>query len=78
MKDIALNSQVMVLFEAPRELEEIWVLRQQTGIKDLEKAYHKAIKESYGYLVINLQAHTPEAIRLQSDIVSEHRRVFKK
>ena len=54
------------------------MLRRQTGIKELEKAYHEAIKESYGYLVINLQAHTPESIRLQSDIVNKHRRVFKK
>ena len=41
--------------------------QRHTGTKDLEKAYHEAIKESYGYLVINLQAQKPEPSRLQSD-----------
>ena len=78
MRDVALNSQVIVLFKSPRDVQQIRVLARQTGIKDLEKAYLEAIKDPYGYLVINLQPHTPDAIRLQTDIFNRHRRIFRK
>ena len=68
MRDIALNCQVIVFFKSPRDFQQIRVLSRQTGIKDLEKAYLEAIKEPYGYLVINMQSHTPDAIKLQTDI----------
>ena len=78
MRDVALNSQVIVLFKSPRDVQQIRALARQTGIKDLEKAYLEAIKDPYGYLVINLQPHTPDAIRLQTDIFNRHRRIFRK
>ena len=78
MRDIALNCQVIVLFKSPKDAQQIRVLSRQTGIKDLEKAYLEAIKEPYGYLVINMQLHTPDAIKLQTDIFARHRRIFKK
>ena len=78
MRDVALNSQVIVLFKSPRDVQQIRVLARQTGTKDLEKAYLEAIKDPYGYLVINLQPHTPAAIRLQTDIFNRHRRIFRK
>ena len=78
MRDIALNCQAIVLFKFPRDVQQICVLSRQTGIKDLEKAYLEAIKEPYGYLVINLQSHTPDAIKLQTDIFARHKGIFKK
>ena len=39
MRDVALNSQVIVLFNSPRDVQQIGVLAHQTGIKDLGKAY---------------------------------------
>ena len=78
MRDIALNCQVIVLFKSPRDVQQIRILSRQTGIKELEKAYLEAIKEPYGYLVINMQSHTPDAIKLQTDIFARHRRIFKK
>ena len=78
MRDITLNCQVLVLFKSPRDVQQIKVLERQTGIKELAKAYLESIKEPYGYLVINLQSHTPETITLQSDIFNRHRRIFRK
>ena len=78
MRDITLNCQVLVLFKSPRDVQQIKVLERQTGIKELEKACLESIKEPYGYLVINLQSHTPETITLQSDIFNRHRRIFRK
>jgi len=78
MRDIALNCQVIVLFKSPRDVQQIRILSRQTGIKELEKAYLEAIKEPYGYLVINMQSHTPDAIKLQTDIFAKHRKIFKK
>ena len=77
MRDVALNSQVIVLFKSPRDVQQIRVLARQR-IKDLEKAYLEAIKDPYGYLVINLQPHTPDTIRLQTAIFNLHRRIFRK
>jgi len=76
MRDVALNCQVMILFKSPRDTEQINVLARQTGIKILGKAYQEAIKERYGHLVINLQPSTPDILRLQSNLLGEHRRVY--
>ena len=78
MRDIALNCQIIVLSKSPRDVQQIRILSRQTGIKDLEKAYHEAIKEPYGYLVINMQSHTPDIIKLQTDIFARHRKILKK
>ena len=78
MRDIAINCQIIVLFKSPRDVQQIRILSRQTGIKELEKAYLEAIKEPYGYLVINMQSHTPDAIKLQTDIFAKHRKIFKK
>jgi len=77
MRDVALNCQVFILFKSPRDVKQIQVLQSQTGIKDLVDGYKNAIKTPYGYLVINLQSHTPESLRLQTDLFSRHRRIFK-
>ena len=76
MRDI--NCQIIVLLKSSREVQQIRVLSRQIGIKDLEKVYLEAIKEPYGYLVINMQSHTPDAIKLQTDVFARHRRIFKK
>ncbi len=78
MRDIALNCQVLILFNSPRDHEQIKVLERQTGIKGLAQAYQEAIKQPYGYLVVNLQPKTPNALRLQTDILSRHRKIIQK
>jgi len=78
MRDVSLNCQVLVLFNSPRDVEQIKVLQRQTGIKSLEEAYTAAIKDRYGFLVVNLQAHISSNLRLQFGILDKHRRVYWK
>ena len=75
MRDITLNSQYLILFKSVRDVQQIKVLSQQLGMPHLEPAYQKAIKEPYGYLVVNLRPETPEIIRLQSHLF-DYRRVY--
>ena len=76
MRDVALNCQVLVLFKSARDSEQIKVLARQTGMKHLSQAYHEAIKERYGYLVLNLQPIIPDMLRLQSDVLSKYRKIY--
>ena len=55
MRDVALNCQLLILFKSPRDTEQIKVLGRQLGIKEFDKAYREAIKQKYGYLIINLK-----------------------
>jgi len=76
MRDIVLNCQVFILFRNPRDINQIKVLSRQIGIPNLEKAYEKAIKARYGYLVVNLQPTTHEKLKLQSRIFDTARIVY--
>ena len=78
MRDVALNCQVLILFKSPRDIEQLKVLGRQLGIKDLNKAYEESIKQRYGYLLINLQPSIPDALRLQTNLFDQHRKIFLK
>jgi len=78
MRDIALNCQVLILFNTPRGYEQVKVLERQTGVSSLAATYEEAIKEPYGYIVVNLQPRTPQAIRLQTDLFGRHRKIKQK
>ncbi len=78
MRDVQLGSQVLVLFKQPRDIQQIQLLGSRMGIKNFVQAYNLAIKERYGYLLVNLQPHTPDELRLQTDIFKRHRRIFWK
>jgi len=55
---------------------QIRVLARQTGIDGLEKAYKQAIKQRFGYLVVNLQPQNPDIITLQMDIFAQYRKIY--
>ena len=76
MRDIMLNCQLMILFRSPRDVSQVTLLAKQTGIKGLRTAYEQAIKEPFGYLVVNLQPHTDEKLVFQSDLFGRHRAVY--
>ena len=76
MRDVALNCQLLILFKSPRDTEQIKVLGRQLGIKELDKAYQEAIKQRYGYLIINLQPQVPDSLRLQTSLFEQHRKIF--
>ena len=78
MRDMALNCQVLILFKSPRDTGQINVLARQRGIKQLEQAYLEAIKERYGYLIVNLQPTVSELLQLQSGLFDSHRKVYLK
>ena len=78
MRDVALNCQLLILFKSPRDTEQIKVLGRQLGIKELDKAYQEAIKQRYGYLIINLQPQIPDSLRLQTNLFEQHRKIFLK
>jgi len=78
MRDVALNCQIMILFKSSRDTGQIKVLARQTGIKQLEQAYLEAIKERYGYLIVNLQPAVNELLQLQSGLFDSHRKVYLK
>ena len=78
MRDVALNSQRLILFKSPRDTEQIEVVGRQLGIKELDKAYQEAIKQRYGYLIINLQTQIPDSLRLQTNLFEQHRKILLK
>ena len=71
-----LNCQMMILFRSPRDVGQVALLAKQTGIKGLKSAYDQAIKEHFGYLVVNLQPQTDERLVFQSDLFNTHRAVY--
>jgi hypothetical protein len=73
MRDIALNTQYMILFKSRRDVQQIKYLGRQLGTPHLECAYRKAIKEPYGFLLINLHPHSDERIQLQSHFFQDRR-----
>lgn len=76
MRDITLNSQYFILFKSPRDVQQIKYLGRQLGLPHLECAYRKAIKEPYGFLLVNLHPQCDERLQLQSNIFG-HRRVYR-
>ena len=78
MRDVALDCQLLILFKFLRDTEQIKVLGRQLGIKELDKAYQEAIKQRYGYLIINLQPQIPDSLRLQTSLFEQHRKIFLK
>ena len=74
-RNIGLNCSHYILMRN-RDLSQIEVLGRQvygkTDAKKLVEVYKKALtKNTYGYLLIDLEATTPEAIRLRTNITGE-------
>ena len=67
-RDIALNSQYLVLFNNPVDRLQILTLARRIYPKNPKKllnAYHSAISIPYGNLLVDLRATTPEHERLK-------------
>lgn len=70
-RTISLNSHYMVLFKNPRDSSQISHLARQIFPDKpnfLQKVYHEATSEPYGYLFIDLKQDTPESMRLRSHL----------
>ena len=63
-KTIDLNVTQMILFNSPRDLEQIGILGRQLGERStLMKAYKRATQEPFGHLMIDLDARSSRNLR---------------
>ena len=70
-RDIALNTQYLVLFNNPIDRQQVATLARRiypANSNLLMKTFERATSKPYGYLVIDLKANTPEQDRLRTDI----------
>ena len=68
-RNIALNSHYIILFKNPRGITQVQTLAKQTGMRHLVSAYEDAMKEKYGYLVLDLCPHSRDEFRLRSHVL---------
>ena len=67
-RTIALNSHVYILFKNPRSNSQIRILAAQTGIKNLNEFYNDALKEKFGYLIVDLSPFANEEYKTRTHI----------
>lgn len=68
---MSLNSNYMVLFRNPRDATQISVLGSQMfpgRQKFLRSAFEDATSRPYGYLLLDLKAATPDALRVRTNV----------
>lgn len=71
-RDIALNTQYLVLFNNPIDRQQVATLARRmypTNSALFMKRFEEATSRPYGYLVVDLKSSTPEQDRLRSDIL---------
>ena len=78
-RDISLNTHYFILFKNPRDINQIQVLGRQLGMTNhLVKAYTKATKDSYSYLMIDLSPHSNSEYITRTHIFpGEHPTIYK-
>ena len=72
-RDIALNTQYMVLFNNPIDRQQVMTLARRiypTNAHTFMKEYQLAISKPYGHLLVDLCANTPEQGRLKQNILN--------
>jgi len=70
-RTISLNAHYMVLFKNPRDVSQVTHLAKQMypgHVKFMQEAFKDATEKPYGYLLVDLKPHTPESLRLRTDI----------
>ena len=70
-RDIALNTQYLVLFNNPIDRQQVSMLARRiypTNSNVFMKRYLQATSKPYGYLVVDIRANTPEQNRLRTDV----------
>jgi len=79
-RNISLNTKYLHLFSNPRDLLQIKHLGSQLypgKSQALVEAYQDCLKESYGYLIVDLTPHTEHTHRLRTKIFpTEHTIVY--
>ncbi|RWS27209.1 hypothetical protein B4U80_07677 [Leptotrombidium deliense] len=76
-RNIALNTQYIVLFKNPRDKMIVKYLASQLipqNIKFLFDAFNDATKNPFSYLLLDLKPHTDERVRYLSNVLTENNR----
>ena len=71
MRTISLNSQYLVVFKNPRDMQQITSLASQmygTNSQVLKAAFRDATAKPHGYLLVDLRQETPDNMRLRTNI----------
>lgn len=71
MRTISLNSQYLVVFKNPRDVQQITSLASQmygTNSQVLKAAFRDATSKAHGYLLVDLRQETPDNMRLRTNI----------
>ena len=77
-RTIALNCHVYILFKNPRSNSQIKILQSQTGIYGLVDFYNDALKEPFGYLVVDLSPLSEPEYKVRTKIFpGEYTIVYK-
>jgi DNA polymerase III delta prime subunit len=74
MRNVSLNSHYLVLFKNPRDKTQARTLGQQMFPSHpgfLLQAYEDAMKQKYGYLLIDLHPASDDATRIRTQIFGE-------
>ena len=74
-RDIALNTQYLVLFNNPMDRQQVATLARRMyplSSGRFMKRFEEAVQKPYGYLVVDLKATTPEQLRLNSNLFPDH------
>ena len=69
MRTVSLNSHYLVLFKNPRDMTQIRTLAQQMYPKQawfLVDAFDDATSKPFSYILLDLRADTPDAIRVRA------------
>ena len=76
-RTIDLNTTHLVLFNSPRDVQQISFLGKQLNKTDfLRDAYQKATQEPFGHLLIDLDSKTSDSLRFCSNIVGPAPTIF--
>jgi hypothetical protein len=78
LRTLSINTHVFFIFRHLRDTLSINRLFAQIGMdtRFLKAAYKAATKAKYSYLCINLQQGVNNALRLSSNILSKHPKIF--
>ena len=70
-RDAKLQTTHIVLFNSPRDVQQIDILGRQLGLgKQLKQWYDDATQEPYRHLMIDLRPSTPDLLRYCSSVTS--------
>ena len=78
-RTISLNTHYMVVFKNPRDGSQITHLAKQMypdKIRYVKEAFADATARPHGYLFVDLKQHTPDHLRLRTDVLKPHQTVY--